>query len=144
VTDLAEPLPGIAVGPRARPARGYLLYLGAATLFAINGTVAKSIILAGVSPSHLSQLRVTGAFLVMLVALALVRRDTIRLRRAELPMLAVYGILGIATTQFLYFVSIERLPIGLALLIEFTSPIIVALWFRFGLRQPPAAVWWGW
>lgn len=144
MTDLAEPLPGVAVAPGARPARGYLLYLGAATLFAINGTVAKSIILAGVSPSHLSQLRVTGAFLVMLVALALTRRDTIRLRRAELPMLAVYGILGIATTQFLYFVSIERLPIGLALLIEFTSPIIVALWFRFGLGHPTRpAVWVG-
>lgn len=144
MTDLAEPLPGIAVVPGARPARGYLLYLGAATLFAINGTIAKSMILAGIGPSHLSQLRVTGAFLLMLGALALTRRETIRLRRRELPMLAVYGIVGIAVTQFLYFVSIERLPIGLALLIEFTSPIIVALWFRFGLGQPTRpSVWAG-
>jgi drug/metabolite transporter (DMT)-like permease len=144
VTDVAEPLPGIDVGPRPNPGRGYLLYLVAATLFAINGTVAKSIMLTGIEPSRLSQLRVTAAFLVMLGALALTRPGTIRLRRAELPLLAVYGILGIATTQFLYFVSITRLPVGLALLIEFTSPIMVALWFHFGLRQATRrAVWAG-
>jgi drug/metabolite transporter (DMT)-like permease len=91
---------------------------------------------AGVEPVRLSQLRVTAAFAVMVVALALTRPGTLRLRRAELPLLAVYGILGVATTQFLYFVAIERLPIGLALLIEFTAPIMVALWFHFGLRHP--------
>jgi len=136
VTDLAEPLPGVAVAPRAQPARGYALYLAAATLFAINGTVAKSIILAGLESARLSQLRVTAAFVVMLVALALTRPRTVRLRRAELPLLAVYGILGVATTQFLYFVAIERMPIGLALLIEFTAPIMVALWFHLVLRHP--------
>ncbi len=142
MTDLAEPLPGVAAASAVHPARGYALYLVAAALFALNGTVAKSILLAGIEPSRLSQLRVTAAFAVMLAALALTRPATISLRRAELPMLAVYGILGIASTQFLYFVAIGRMPIGLALLIEFMAPIMVALWFRFGLHHPTRpAVW---
>jgi drug/metabolite transporter (DMT)-like permease len=142
VTELAEPLPGVEPAPHARPARGYLLYLGAATLFAVNGTVVKSILLTGVAAGHLSQLRVTGAFLVLLVALLIARPRTVPLRRAEVPLLLVYGVLGVAATQFLYFVSITLLPIGLALLIEFTAPIMVALWFRFGLHHPTKpAVW---
>ena len=30
--------------------------------------------------------------------------------------------------QWLYFVSIGRLPIGIALLIEYIAPILIALW----------------
>jgi drug/metabolite transporter (DMT)-like permease len=144
VTDLAEPLPGVAPAPRARPARGYVLYVIAATLFALNGTVAKTILLAGVDATRLSELRVTGAFVVLLAFVALTRPAALRLRRGEVPLLLVYGILGIAATQSLYFLSIERLSIGVSLLIEFTAPLMVALWFRFALRHVTRpAVWLG-
>ena len=51
--------------------------------------------------------------------------------------------LGIALTQFLYFAAIERLPIGVALLIEFTAPLMIAVWFRFGLGHPTKPAVWG-
>ena len=35
----------------------------------------------------------------------------------------------------LYFVAISRLPVGIGLLFEFTAPVFVALWVRFGERQ---------
>jgi drug/metabolite transporter (DMT)-like permease len=35
----------------------------------------------------------------------------------------------------LYFVAISRLPVGIALLFEYTAPLLVALWARFGQRQ---------
>ncbi len=144
MTDLAEPLPGVAAAPRVRPARGYLLYLVAATLFALNGTVAKTAMLGGVDATRLSQLRTTGAFLILLAFVALANRPALRLRRGEVPLLLVFGILGVAATQALYFVSITRLPIGVSLLIEFTAPLMVAVWFRFALHQPTRpAVWVG-
>ena len=122
MSDLAEPLPGIAPARHRHPATGYVLYVIAAALFALNGTVAKSILLTGIDPARLSQLRVTAAFLILLA----------------------YGVLGVAMTQWLYFVAIELLPVGIALLIEFTAPIMVALWFHFGLRHPtPRIVWLG-
>ena len=126
-----------------RPAIGYALYLIAATLFALNGSVSKVLLEAGIPSARLSQLRVTAAFLILLVVVALTNRAALRLRRSEIPRILVYGILGVAMTQWLYFVGIARLPVGVALLIEFTAPIMVALWFRFGLKEPVrAGVWW--
>ena len=51
MTDLAEPLPGVTPARVRHPARGYLLYLVAALLFALNGTVAKTLLLGGIEPS---------------------------------------------------------------------------------------------
>lgn len=135
MTDLAEPIPGV---PQARHRRrwvGYTLYLTAAVMFAVNGTVAKSILVAGVPAARLSELRVTLAFLILLVAVALTRPSALKIRRDEVGLLVAYGVLGVAMTQWLYFVAIERLQVGIALIIEFTAPIMVALWVRFGRRQ---------
>ena len=35
----------------------------------------------------------------------------------------------------LYFVAISRLPVGIGLLFEFTAPVFIALWVRFGEHQ---------
>jgi drug/metabolite transporter (DMT)-like permease len=142
VTDLVEPLPGVAPARVRHAPRGYLLYLGAALLFALNGTVAKTLILGGIDVTHLSQLRATLAFAILLVAVAATRPSALRLRRDELPLLFVYGVLGIALTQVLYFASIERLPIGITLLIEFTAPLLIAVWFRFAWQHPTKPVVW--
>lgn len=144
MTDLAEPIPGVAAAPRTSPARGYALYLVAAFLFSLNGTVAKTVMANGVDVWRLSQLRTTGAFVVLFALVALTNRPALRVRRGEVPLLLVYGVLGVAATQALYFLSITRLPIGVALLIEFTSPLVIAVWFRFGLGHPTRpAVWVG-
>jgi drug/metabolite transporter (DMT)-like permease len=119
-----------------RPAVGYAAALLAATLFAVNGTVGKVILEHGVPWTRLSQLRVTFAFLVLLAYVAIARRERLRLRRAELGPILLYGVLGIAVTQGLYLAAIQRMPIGIALLLEFTAPIMVALWCRFGRREP--------
>jgi len=142
VTDLAEPLPGVVIAPARHPATGYALYLVAALLFALNGTIAKTLLLGGMEATRLSQLRATLAFLILLGFVAITRRAALRLQRAEIPLLVVYGVLGIAMTQYLYFAAIERLPIGVALLIEFTAPLMIAIWFRFGLgHETKPAVW---
>ena len=142
MTDLVEPLPGVTPATQLHPARGYLFYLAAATLFSINGTVAKTLMLGGLGPTYLSQLRVTGAAVLMLAALAIARPSALRLRRAEVPLLVVYGVLGVAATQALYFISIVTLPIGVSLLIEFTSPVLITLWFRFALGHPTRRIVW--
>jgi drug/metabolite transporter (DMT)-like permease len=135
LSDLAEPVPGVTVGHRPRAVAGYCLSVGAAVLFAINGTVSKSIMLSGIDPTRLSQLRVTAAFLVLLAFVAVTRPAALRIRRDEWVVLLCFGILGVAMTQYLYFVAIKLLPVGIALLIEFTAPIMVAMWFRFGMHE---------
>jgi drug/metabolite transporter (DMT)-like permease len=68
--------------------------------------------------------------------LALTRRPTLRLTRRELPYLVVFGIAGVAFVQWLYFVAIERLPIGIALLLEFLGPILIAIWAWGVFKEP--------
>ncbi len=130
--------------PRHRAAAvGYLLYLPAALMFALNGTVSKQLLVGGVESTRLSQLRVTAAFLVLLVFVTLTRPAALRVKRREWPTLLLYGLAGIAMTQWLYFVAIERLPVGIALLIEFTAPVMVALWVRFAWHHPVRDAVWG-
>lgn len=121
---------------------GYALYLAATLLFALNGTVVKAILLSGVSATSLSQIRATGAFLILLALVAILRPRALRIRRGEWKLLLAYGVIGVSMTQFLYFVAIQRLPIGIALIIEFTAPIFVVLWARFGRHQEVRATVW--
>lgn len=137
-------MPGTPTVPEPRrAAAGVAAVLGAGTLFSLNGTVSKTAMLAGLSPQRLVELRSVGAA-VVLVAVLLVVTPRARLPRGrELAALAVLGVVGMAMVQWLYFVAISRLPVGIALLVEFTAPVLVALWARFVLReQVRARVWW--
>lgn len=128
-------IPG-AAGRERRPAIGYAMVLSAALLFALNGTVSKVVLQSGLSPLELTQVRATGAFLGFALVLAVTRRQSLRLRRRELPYLVVFGIAGVALVQWLYFVSIGRLPIGIALLIEYIAPILIAIWAWAVFKEP--------
>jgi drug/metabolite transporter (DMT)-like permease len=125
-----------------RPALGYALYLGGALLFGINGTVSKVLLQAVDDSARVSQLRVTFAFLILLVVVAVRSPRALPIRRVELGTIAAYGVLGVAMTQWLFFVAIERMPIGIALLIEFTAPIMVVLWVRLAWHRPVRSTVW--
>ncbi len=113
------------------PLRGYGLYLAAACLFGFNGTVSKTLLATGISAARLSELRVTSACFVLLVVVLLRNRASLRLRGwSEVRLLAGYGIAGVLLTQYMYFLSIHRIPVGITLIIEFTSPFMVAVWLR--------------
>ena len=115
-------------GHERRPGIGYAMVISAALLFALNGTVSKVVLQSGISSLELTQVRATGAFLGFALVLLLTRRESLRLTRRELPYLLAFGIAGVALVQWLYFVAIGRLPIGIALLIQYIGPILIALW----------------
>ena len=119
-----------------RPLFGYAMIWTAATLFAVNGTVSKVILESGVSSLRLSQVRTTGALACLVVMVVLFARRALRVSRSDLPFLAVFGIVGLAFVQLFYFLSIHRLPIGIALLIQYLAPLGVALWARYVQREP--------
>jgi drug/metabolite transporter (DMT)-like permease len=130
MADAPLPIPG-AVQHDRRSGVGYAMALTAASLFAINGTVSK-VALTGseLTAVDYTQLRTTLAFIGLSLGLAAFARDRLRISRRDLPFLAFYGIFGFALVQWLYFVAIEHLPIGIALLIQFSGVVLVALWAR--------------
>jgi len=135
MADVAS-IPGEPGRGRRRPGVGYAMVVSAALLFALNGTVSKVVLQSGISSLQLTQVRATGAFLGFAIVLALARRGSLRLTRREIPYLIVFGIAGVAFVQWLYFVSISRLPIGIALLIEYIAPILIALWAWAVFKEP--------
>jgi drug/metabolite transporter (DMT)-like permease len=119
------------------PRLGYGMAFTAATLWAVNGVISKVIIESGgIAATRLTEVRTTGAFLILAAALALVRPESLRVRRSELPVLLTFGVLGLAFVQWFYFEAISRLDIGVALLIQYIAPVLVALWARFAYHEP--------
>jgi len=121
---------------RQRAWLGYAMVLSGAALFAVNGVVAKVALASGLSSLRLTEVRITGAAVGLMTVLALTRPRILRVTRRELPFLAVFGIGGLAFVQWLYFLAIHRLEIGIALLIQYLAPLLVALWVRFVVHRP--------
>lgn len=121
---------------------GYGCALLAAFLFGANGSVAKVALGAGITPAQLTLFRSLSAALVGGIVLLLTDRRALRVSRRELIDSAVLGIVGIALVQWLYAVAIERLPVGIALLIEYTAVLMVAVVGRvFFAEQVKPRLW---
>jgi len=119
------------------PRLGYLLIVLAAVLFGLNGGVSRVAMGAGLSPESFTTLRVTGATLVFVVyALTFRRRALVRPRGTAFLLVMALGLVGVAGLQLTYNVAINRLPLGVALLIEYLAPVLVVLWVRFVRHEP--------
>lgn len=108
---------------------------GAAVLFGINATVSKLALGSALSSLDLVQLRSLGSAMLLMTFLLLTRPATLRVQPRELGFLVLIGVVGIGLVQWFYFVAIFRLPIGIALLLEYLAPVLVVLWVRFVRRQ---------
>lgn len=108
----------------------------AAVLFAINGTVSKVILASGLTSLRLAEIRTTGALLGLATVVVLTRPMTLKVTRRQIPFLIAFGVFGVSLVQLLYFLAIRRLPIGVALLLEYLAPLLVALWARFAVHEP--------
>ncbi len=122
---------------RRNPALGFGLVVLGATLFIVNAGVSRVALRAGVDPLTLTTIRVTGTFVVLLLVAAGFRRTALRPPPGRLRLLVVaHGLVGVAALQWAYFVAIERLPVGMALLLEYQAPILVAAWARVVQKEP--------
>ncbi len=111
---------------------GLGLALVSALAFGGSGVAAKPLIEAGLDPLHVVWLRVAGGALVML-PVAVRHRGLPRRRPA---LLAGFGLLAVAGVQACYFAAISRIPVGVALLVEYLAPALVLGWVRLVQRRP--------
>jgi drug/metabolite transporter (DMT)-like permease len=120
----------------ANARRGYLLVALGAGLFVLNAGVSRTIQATGLDSMTLTSVRCTGTAVILLAVIA-ARRERLTLPKTarDLAVILVFGISGVALVQYLYFVALDRLPVGVALLLEFTAPVLVALFARFVYRE---------
>jgi drug/metabolite transporter (DMT)-like permease len=127
-----------ALSPAARPRRGagLLMALVSGAAFGTSGTFGDGLLRAGWSPGAAVLARITVAALVLTpFALAQLRGRWGVLRRGSRQILA-YGLFGVLGCTFFYFYSIETIPVGIGLLLEYTAAFMVVgwLWIRHGQR----------
>ncbi|MEO8219407.1 MAG: EamA family transporter [Specibacter sp.] len=121
--------------PMASPA--LVLAFVSAAAFALSGPFAKSLFDAGWSPGAAVAIRIGGAAVVLLipVIIALVRQW--HAVKGSLLRIAVYGIVPIALCQLFFFNAVAHLSVGVALLLEYLSPVLLVGWAWLMTRQRP-------
>jgi drug/metabolite transporter (DMT)-like permease len=125
-------------------AKAEVALLFGAIFFALNAIPAKLLMASGLSAWRLTELRTTGAFLLILVIVLIKNPKSLRITKSELPLLIAFGLVGFAFVNVFYFAAVSKMQIGIALIIEFTAPIWITLWLRFAQRKHVSSLmWWG-
>jgi drug/metabolite transporter (DMT)-like permease len=108
-----------------------------AAAFSLSGVFASGLLDTGWSPGAMVLVRVAVAAAVVLPLGILSLRGDWRPVRRNLGLLTIYGVVSVAGCQFAYFSAVQYMPVGPALLIEYTAPAAVVLWFWLRHGQKP-------
>ena len=133
--------PGTQPRPSAKPGRarswgGLSIAVVSAATFGTSGTFGTALLDNGWTPATAVLVRITLAALMLTIPAVIALRGQWRQLRRSAWMAVGYGLVGVAGCQVCYFNAIERMPVGIALLIEYTGSILVVawLWLRHGHR----------
>ena len=127
-------------GPRVTPSgpggAGLALAVLSAATFGTSGTFASSLIQAGWSPAAAVLTRIAVSALILTAPALVQLRGRWHLLRRAAPRVAAYGLIAVAGCQLFYFNAVQRIPVGVALLLEYLGTVLVVgwLWLRHGER----------
>jgi drug/metabolite transporter (DMT)-like permease len=128
-------------GPsKGHPGLGLWFALASAATFGSSGPFAKSLLVEGWSSGAIVLLRVSGATLVLAVPTILALRGRWSLVRANLLSILAYGAVAVAGCQVAYFYAVQRLDVGVALLLEYLGVVLVVLWVWLRTHRAPSAL----
>ena len=130
------------------PLRGYF-YIGGAALFwgiaatlgraAFTGRLLPGGALRAIDPLILSQSRATLSLAVLLPVLLMRRGATaLRVPGRDLLRLFLLGILGVAASNYLYYLAIQRTNVATAIILKYTAPVWVLLYIAVRGGQRPS------
>jgi drug/metabolite transporter (DMT)-like permease len=124
----------------AAPSRaaGIAAGLVAAVAFATSGPVVKPLLVAGWSPGSAILVRLSVAALLLVGPAVWALRGRWHLLREEWRTILGFGVLGVATASTMYYLAVDRLPVAVALLIEYTGPLLLVAWRWARERRAPS------
>lgn len=125
-------------GGRPTPRLGGIgIALFSSAVFGVSGSFAKALLESGWTPAAAVTLRMAGAALVLLVPTVLVMRGKWLLLAGNWKSILLFGLFGVAACQFFYFLAVERLDVGVALLLEYLAPVLIVLFLWARHRKRP-------
>ena len=122
--------------------RAEFLVISASMGFALGGVAAKVLREADMDAFRLTQIRSTGAGLILLAFAIIKGKDQLRARKEEIKDLILFGIIGVAAVTSFYFFAIKYLFVSVALIIEFTASIWIALYLKFVKKKHISPIMW--
>ncbi|MCC3281830.1 EamA family transporter [Arthrobacter caoxuetaonis] len=129
--------PGAMPPAAAAGASGILIALLSSAVFGLSGSFAKSLMEAGWTPATAVAFRMGGAAAVLLVPALIALHGRWYQVWQNWKTIVLFGLVGVAGCQFFYFNAVERLSVGVALLLEFLAPVLIVLWMWFRTRRRP-------
>jgi len=114
-----------------------MMVVVAATLFGFNGSLSRLLFNDGISPTTLVEFRMLIGGLCLMLVVSMGARKELRVRTRQWGWLVAFGI-TLALVTFTYFVAISRLPIAVALVIQFTAPAWIAIGEAMIWRRAPS------
>jgi len=131
----------VKAGRHPQALRGYFYIASAAFLWGISATLGRAAFtghlipglgdprLGNIDPLILSQSRATLSLAVLLPVL-LVRRggSALRVPGRDLLQFFLLGILGVAASNYLYYLAIQRTNVATAIILQYTAPVWVLLY----------------
>ncbi len=124
---------------KPHPVRGYLYIASAAFLWGVAATLGRAAftgrllprgeVLRPIDPLILSQSRAGFSFLVLFAALLMLRGwRRIQLPAADLGRMFLLGVLGVAASNYFYYLAIQRTNVATAIILQYTAPVWVLLY----------------
>jgi drug/metabolite transporter (DMT)-like permease len=116
---------------------GLVFAIGSAFTFGMSGPFAKSLMEAGWSPTAAVTARLAGGALVMAIFATIVKPDWFREALQHGRTVVLYGLIPIAGAQLCYYNAVAHLSVGVALLLEYTAPVLVVGWLWATTKRWP-------
>lgn len=116
---------------------GMFFAVSSALSFALSGPLAKALMDAGWSPTAAVTARMAGGALVMAIFATIVKPDWVREAWAHRRTVLAYGIVPVAGAQLCYYNAVSHLSVGIALLLEYTAPVLVVGYLWATTRRRP-------
>ncbi|MBL5972388.1 MAG: DMT family transporter [Candidatus Leucobacter sulfamidivorax] len=119
---------------------GFLFAVASAASFALSGIFASALLSAGWSAGAAATARIVLAALILAAPTAIALRGRWHLVRAAWRPILLFGLLAVVGAQLAFFLAVQFILPSLALLIEFTGPVLLMLWTWLRTRVAPSVV----
>jgi DME family drug/metabolite transporter len=121
---------------REVPLRGYIIVLTGTVIWALTGIVIKILLTRyGLETMAIAFWRVFFVTAFVFLALLILDAKQLRIARRDLPLFALYGLIGMAAHQIVWITSVQYNGAAVATVIIYTSPALVAIFAWRFLRE---------
>jgi len=125
-----------------KPLFGVTLAFAAAVLFGLNASTTKVVMSAGVTPEQIVLFRSFATAAIAGLLMLVTNPNSFKVKKSEWKFLIAFGVIGVALMQWSYSNAVKNLPVGIALLIEYTAIIIVPIACLVLFKEKPAKKLW--